>query len=220
MRWVAIIFYLIFTWGAWSAIQEMSLPGGGLTTWLLIAILTFVAVLVHETGHALAALRIGGRVIVLVALPFELRFRPTRLGLAPRRVHRDIGGYVRFLPPPGYTRRQAMFVSAAGPLANFAFVPVVLLLGALAAAGFGTTGLAELPGVFAQPVPNSGLLPSDEQLRASLDLASWRRAADASRLIADALAIVSIGMGAANLMPFEGSDGAEILRQWRSRSLA
>src|ERR1041384_5491514 len=123
MRWVAILFYLLFFATAYGALQELSLPGGALAIWALMAVLTFLAVLVHEAGHALPANHIGARVVVLVALPFELRFRPLRLGLAPRRKHRDIGGYVHYVPPPGHGARQGMFVSAAGPLANFALVP-------------------------------------------------------------------------------------------------
>src|SRR5215217_5804645 len=116
MRWVAIIFYLVVLMGVSGALGELGLPGAGLTVWLLIAVLSFVSILVHELGHAIAAMRIGGRVIALVVLPLELRFRPMRLGLAPRRKHRDLGGYVLFVPPPGQTRRQAMLVSAAGPI--------------------------------------------------------------------------------------------------------
>ena len=219
MRWVAIIFYLLFCMAGFGAIQELRLPGGSLTTVLVISILSFVAVLAHEAGHALAAVQIGGRVVVLVALPFELRFRPMRVSLAPRRKHRDIGGYVHYVPPGGQTTRQSTFVSAAGPLANFALVPVVLLLGVLAAAWFGSPELPALLGSPEPAGPNSGLLPSDEEVRASLHLASGLRSAEASRLIADALALVSAGMGVANLIPFAGSDGAAILHEWRSRLL-
>jgi hypothetical protein len=105
MRWVAIIFYLLFFMAAFGALGELRLPGGSLATFLVISVLSFVAVLVHEAGHALAAIHVGGRVVVLVALPCELRFRPMRLRLAPRRKHRDIGGYVHYVPPRGQTRR-------------------------------------------------------------------------------------------------------------------
>jgi Zn-dependent protease len=214
MRWVAIIFYLIILLAVSGALGELRWPGGGLTVCLLIAVLSFVSILVHELGHAIAAMRIGADVVALVALPFELRFRPMRLGLAPRRKHRDLGGYVLFVPPPGVTWRQAILVSAAGPLANFAFVPIVLLLGAAATACFSAAGSHWTTR------PNGGLLPSDAELAASIHLASYLRAADASRLLADALAILSAGMGVANLIPFGGSDGASILRRWKSRSTA
>jgi hypothetical protein len=39
-------------------------------------------------------------------------------------------------------------------------------------------------------------------------------------LLGEALAILSAGMGAANLIPFGGSDGATILSNWKSRTIA
>lgn len=213
MRWLAMIFYLLMLLMASAALQELDPPGGAPTIWMLIALLSFLSVLVHEIGHAVAATRIGARVIVLVALPFELRFSPNRIGLAPRRPHRDIGGYVRYEPLPGQTRqtsRQAMLVAAWGPLANFALAFAALLLGTGAAALFGTSGAPAAMG------SAGGMMPSDAEIVASLRHAPWLRAAEASRLIAAALALISTGMGVANLIPFSGSDGAEILRAWRS----
>lgn len=210
MRRLAMFFYLLMLLMAYAALLELDPPGGALTIWMLIALLSFLSVLVHEMGHAIAATLIGARVIVLVALPFELRFSPISIGLAPRRKHRDIGGYVLHEPLPGQTSRQAISVSAWGPLANFALALAALLIGAGAAAWFGASG--------AQPAvgPDGGLLPSDAELLSSLRHAPWLRAAEASRLIAAALALISTGMGVANLIPFRGSDGAEILRAWKA----
>ncbi len=210
MRWAAIIFYLVILLAVSGALQELRLPGGGLTVWLLIAVLSFVSILVHELGHALAAARIGARIVAFVVLPFELRFHPMRLGLAPRRKHRDLGGYVLFVPPPGHTRRQAMLVSAAGPLANFALVPVALLLGAAISFHFSSAGY-HLPAR-----PSDGLLPSDAEM-AAIQLIPYSWAVEASRLLSDALAILSAGMGVANLIPYGGSDGASIVRSWKAR---
>jgi Zn-dependent protease len=213
MRWAAILFYLVVGGMVWGALGELQPAGGGLTIMLLTAVLSFIGTLVHELGHAFAAMRVGGRVIAIVVLPFELRFRPTRLGLAPRRKHRDLAGYVRYAPPPGMTRREAILVSAAGPLANFAFAPVALLLGAALAAWLGATGLPA-------PQSHTGLLPSDAGVLASIRHDHYLWAAKASQLLGSALAVLSAGMGAANLIPFGGSDGATIMRLMRSRRVA
>jgi hypothetical protein len=95
----------------------------------------------------------------------------------------------------------------------------VVLLVASAAAWFVAPELPALLGSLEPAGPNSGLLPSDEEMLASLPMASGLRSGEAWRLIADALALVSAGMGVANLIPYSGSDGAAILREWKSRRL-
>ena len=116
MRLVATILFLFFYIPTWGYLSELVTGGGGV--WVMIGLLSFVAILVHELGHAVAARWAGARVINIVAIPFELRLRPLRLSWASTAPGRDIGGYVTYTfddesrrggrpsssPPPGRPR--------------------------------------------------------------------------------------------------------------------
>ncbi len=213
MRWFAILFLLVINGMVWGALHELHFVGGMPVVMLLTAVLSFATILVHELGHAVAAARIGGKVSAIMVLPFELRFRPLRLRLAPRDKHRDLGGYVIYAPPPGLTRRQHLLVTTAGPLANFVLAPLALLLGMWAAAYFSSGSWPAAPG-------HAGLLPNDVDVLARAHWYSSLQAGRRSQLLANALAILSAGVGVANLIPFAGSDGATILRLLRPHRTA
>jgi Zn-dependent protease len=71
-------------------------------TWVVVV---FVSVLVHELGHALAAMR---------------------LGLSPQITLYALGGLTRFQPSTKLTRLHHIFISLAGPFAGFALGGLVL----------------------------------------------------------------------------------------------
>ena len=64
----------------------------------------FVSILVHELGHALAA---------------------RSYGWPPDIVLHGFGGFARYSPGHGYTRKRAIWIAFAGPLAGFGLYAVV-----------------------------------------------------------------------------------------------
>jgi stage IV sporulation protein FB len=64
----------------------------------------FVSILVHELGHALSA---------------------RSFGWPPDIVLHGFGGFARYVPGAGYTRRRAIWISFAGPLAGFGLFAIV-----------------------------------------------------------------------------------------------
>lgn len=211
MRRLALVLMFACWLIVWAGLLELRLVGGGLLAFLLVPLLSFLATLVHELGHFVAARAIGARVTALAALPIELRFHPLRLGLALRRPHPDIGGYVLYAPPAGMTRRQAILVAAAGPAANMGLAVVAVLLAALAPLLFAGT---------VAPRAHAGFLPPDAEVLRSLGSPFALREAEIAARIAAALAILSASLCVVNLIPFDRSDGALILSLWRTRRAA
>jgi stage IV sporulation protein FB len=64
----------------------------------------FLSILVHELGHALAA---------------------RSFGWPPDIVLHGFGGFARYSPGYGYTRRRAIWITFAGPLAGFGLFAIV-----------------------------------------------------------------------------------------------
>lgn len=80
-----------------SQTPEISL----LVTWIACL---FVSILVHELGHALAA---------------------RSYGWPPDIVLHGFGGFARYSPGYGYTRKRAIWIAFAGPLAGFGLYAIV-----------------------------------------------------------------------------------------------
>jgi stage IV sporulation protein FB len=78
----------------------------------------FVSILVHELGHALAA---------------------RSFGWPPDIVLHGFGGFARYSPGRGYTRRRAIWITFAGPLAGFGLWAIVFTVDLLIDRG-GTQG--------------------------------------------------------------------------------
>ena len=74
--------------------------------------------------------RRGRRIDRFVAFPFELRFRPWRLGFAEPTGGRDLGGEVVDDVDWPETRREHALIAAAGPAANFLLALIAVLLAA------------------------------------------------------------------------------------------
>ncbi|MBX3564466.1 MAG: site-2 protease family protein [Sphingomonas sp.] len=135
--------------------------------------LSFVAVLVHELGHAGAVWALGGRVRRIVALPLSLQLRPRKWSMIWQPRGGDLGGYVTFELNTIDRHRKHALIAFAGPAANFA-------------------------------------------LSAALGLAASRlHPVSLICALTTALAIMSAGMGLANLIPFKGSDGEALIRAAR-----
>ena len=139
MRALAILVFLITAFGVMGLLSE-HLPGdsGFVARFAIDALLCFVAVLVHELGHAAAAHRLGADVHAIVALPFEYRTKQRRLRLKWRAGRADLGGYVSYTLDRIDARRKHMAIAVAGPVANL----VLALLAGTVSASIGTASIA------------------------------------------------------------------------------
>ena len=174
MRVLAILIFLVTAFGVVGILADYFPGDAGLIPRLAIdALLAFVAVLVHELGHAAVARRLGADVHSIAVWPFELRLRPRKLRMKWRVGKGDLGGYVAYTLDRIAARRKHMAIAAAGPAAN-------LLLALVAGLLAEQVGLQTLAGT-----------------------------------LFGALAMLSLGMGLANLVPFKGSDGHQILQRLR-----
>jgi membrane-associated protease RseP (regulator of RpoE activity) len=177
MRTVASLVLTFFGIMVFAALAQLEVPGGALTKLLLLFLLTFSAILVHELGHAVAVHRQGGIVQAIRVLMVHMQFPSRRLTLVKPFGRGDVGGYVTYtMFERWWTMRKDAIVVVAGPAANFALAVL-------------SWGVAALLGLF------------------SRDLS----------IIVSALGLLSMGMGLANLLPFKGSDGSEIVKYLRSR---
>jgi hypothetical protein len=85
-----------------------------------LAAVRFVSTLVHESGHALAALACGWRVVVFVVRPFGLQIPNGDVAMIRRDYKDDVGGWVTAVPGSAEldTPRRWSLIVAAGPLAS------------------------------------------------------------------------------------------------------
>ena len=172
LAWVVLAITSIAAQGA-LAQSSWRLGVGG--AWLAILLIGFVAVLIHELGHAVTANAVGGRVGRIVVFPIEFAVTSRKLRLVRHWGRGDLGGYVTYTLDRIEARRRHAIVAIAGPAANI------------------VTGVAA-GSSFAIAAP--GILPP-------------------GAAVATAFAILSVGMGLANLIPFDGSDGMRLLRYFR-----
>src|SRR3569833_1022071 len=121
LRVVAQAVLMLTSIGVYATLGALRAAGGVLTSIVLVALLTFVAILLHELAHAAAAQIVGARINAIVALPFRLRIRPRRHELVQRGAQRgDLGGYGTYTLDRIDARRKHAIIAAAGPLANLA----------------------------------------------------------------------------------------------------
>jgi Zn-dependent protease len=117
MRPAGLILYAIATLFVLNAMPAW--VGGNPAFRIVLALLvTFVATLVHELGHALAARLAGAEIRAVMVVPFRLQFRPGRFTLAGPAGRGDIGGYVSYTLDRIGARRRHALIAAAGPAAN------------------------------------------------------------------------------------------------------
>lgn len=193
---------------------------------LILLIICFV-IFIHELGHVLAFRWQGG--VVEEFAVFFLAWRRARPGLPgglgwARRSGADIGGYViGHFGATVPTRRKAMLVAAAGPMANF-LLTVLSLLAATAifemtAPPAVEVSAAELEIVAGLPPESAGHaeLPDATEVQQAFDDAARRRNLATVQAILVLIGFNSLITGLINLIPFTGSDGAAILRQWLNR---
>jgi len=100
----------------WALSALLGWVDGRLDLTIVWMLCVFVSILVHELGHALSA---------------------RAFGWPPHIVLYSMGGLAMFEPHYGYTRRRAIWISFAGPLAGF------LLFGVVVATHFGIVWAAQ-----------------------------------------------------------------------------
>jgi hypothetical protein len=224
LRVVAQIVLLLTSVGVYGTLAALQARGGVLTSLVLVALLAFVAILFHELAHAAAAQMVGARVHAIIAFPFRLRFRPRRLELIKRGPHHgDLGGYVSYTLDRIDPRRKHAIIAAAGPLANLA---LALLAGTMAPrfdhrAPLSRPVLIEAPADVALPPPAPvdppAIMPAMRAPAAIVAIRLPDLRPPVGTIILVAFAILSGGLGLANLIPYRGSDGDHILNLWRRR---
>jgi hypothetical protein len=111
---IAIVGVLI----GWGSLYQAPIYGPPVS-WMIMATVAFVCVLMHELGHLVAGLLVGGSIQSILVIPFHLSFRPLRMSMTTRSASGDIGGkvVVTGLSDGGSRYRTAVFV-AGGPAAN------------------------------------------------------------------------------------------------------
>lgn len=229
MRILAISLWLFLNlWLAIAAFQ-LDLASNGFFVYGIFLVMLFVATLLHEAGHVIAARRNGARVLVFAALVFEYDLVRRKFGAMRRRLrNREIGGFVLYTWPLGAgTHRKGAIIAAAGPLANFAAAALAVALVPAFASPAPRLQASEL-----ETVSEASGDPSSKSQEVPSKLADPVYAEQAYRwyhidqhdrsirhFIEAALqvfALMSIGVGVINLLPFEGSDGAKLLGHWRA----
>lgn len=119
MKLLAGVLFLVVMIAVYGAIGGY-FPGDAhiLTRYAVVAGLSFVAILVHELGHAAAVIAVRGRIKAIVAFPLAYRVATGRLTFNWRPRGGEIGGYVAYDLDRINARSKHAIVALAGPGAN------------------------------------------------------------------------------------------------------
>ncbi|MCB2067858.1 MAG: site-2 protease family protein [Erythrobacter sp.] len=220
LRWIVDGLFAIFNLVLMFYAADQDIVDSGVLAWLLLMVLQFLAIVIHESGHAVAAHCAGARLLTFCVGWFAYDFRKRRWE-SQRGGNREVGGYVAFAFERHGTDTPARraWIAAAGPLANVATAAVLLLAMQLPSQPpLATEPVAVVAG---QPPAGTAItrLPDADTLEAIYDDYQARRAAEQRAQLAEALArvfsILSLAIAALNLIPFDGSDGQGIWRALR-----
>lgn len=217
-----------FLWGflnLWLAIAafQLDLASNGFFVYFIFLVMLFIATLFHEAGHAIAARRNGAQVLVFAALVFEYDLVRRKFGAMRRRLrNREIGGFVAYTWPLGAgTHRKEAIIAAAGPLANFAAAALAMALVPAFASPPHRLQEAQLEAISVaggDPSSKSAAAPSKLSDPVYAEQAyRWYHIDEHDRSIRyflgaalQVFALLSIGVGVINLVPFDGSDGEKL----------
>ena len=129
MRLLAILLGVALNFAAMAAQSSLPHPLTGDEAALLWPPSLFVAVLIHEVGHALMAMALKGDVKVLAVFDYGYDFRTKRFGRQRAEHLREIAGFVTYtLRNNGQTRFRRAAIALAGPMANAVLTLSILLL--------------------------------------------------------------------------------------------
>lgn len=89
----------------------------------------FLVALVHECGHALAALACGWRVVLFVVRPIGIQIPNRNLAIVRSGYRQEAGGWVVSVPrsPEAGTEQSWSIIVAAGPIASFLLAAFAIL---------------------------------------------------------------------------------------------
>lgn len=127
MRWLAIALMLITYLIARGEIGSLGFGEDWLIGWAVCTVLMFFIIMIHEGGHAVAALRVGATVRSIMVFPFQLDLQAGKLGMAQGHRRGDVGGYVAYRLDRADAGRGHMIVAAAGPLSNLTTAALAIL---------------------------------------------------------------------------------------------
>jgi Zn-dependent protease len=94
---------------------------------VLYAIDFWLAALVHEAGHAIAARSFKWKISYIAIFPVSYRMSTKRFSLWGRSSG-DIGGVVAITAMPGKTKLRSAIFYAAGPVANLLLAAIAIVL--------------------------------------------------------------------------------------------
>ena len=132
LRWSAL---WVLIWLVGTACAFMLYGSAFVATPTLVAAIIctvvggLIATLVHEAGHAVAALACGWRVVAFSVRPIGLHVPSRRLVWLPREHRKDLGGYVASVPTTlaRGTIGRWMWIVAGGPAASLLFAAIALI---------------------------------------------------------------------------------------------
>ncbi len=175
MRPIAWVVLVVTSITAQGPLAQSAWHPGVIGAYLIVLLVGFVAVFVHELAHAVTANALGGQVARIVVFPLEFVVATRKLRFTRHWGRTDLGGYVSYTLNRIEAAKRHAIVAAAGPAAN---IVTGLLVGSKVV------------------TPPTGDMPPGAALGA-------------------AFAVLSVGMGLANLLPFDGSDGMRLWRYFR-----
>ena len=121
--------YLI--WAASFLVYALAFPFQPHVLFGLLGMLVggFICTLVHESGHAIAALACNWRVVVFVVRPFGWQVHNRNLVIVPRSYNPRLSGWVVTVPlePDPDARTNKARIVAAGPIASLALAAIAFL---------------------------------------------------------------------------------------------
>lgn len=201
-----------------------------LVAFAVISALQFVAILIHELGHAWAAHWAGARVEHIAVVPFRFDVRQRRLRFDRYLPAKDIGGFVSYnYGRARPTARNEITIAAAGPMANI--VSAALLFAAISSPGLISEAneaapTTEVVSIVSRDNNRSvaqdsapAIYPSQETVDRAFAQAKELRDQQYYRdwwaVLGELFIAISLILGPLNLIPTNGSDGARILSNWR-----
>lgn len=220
MRWLGYLVLIVTELAVYDQFSQLGGPSGAAYGYfILLALLTFVAIFFHEMGHALAIWH-GGGTVFSINVGF-LRYNVAKRRFEPPRGLKsgEVGGYVAYAFEKRLgTPRKEIVIASAGPAANLLTGLVAMLLALAVVPSIvpavevvATTTPDDMQAIRSHPVG----LPSDDAMKKNLERTRARESALYWSIMLNAFGVLSLGLAIANLMPFKGSDGAAILRNWR-----
>lgn len=212
MRVVLVLLNAWLTIGLFSLADNYNLSREMFGKWFIVIALGFISTLVHESGHAVAACRVGFKVKRIAVLPIEFDMARKRFGWASLPSKSDVAGYVQADVPVDADRRSAVIFALGGPLAEVALA--VALFAALTLAGTSRDMHSAAPAtvVAERASASQAGLRSRAELQSVIEGMIDRRREEILRGLATMLATFAAGSALINLLPIGGSDGHQIWR--------